>query len=244
VIRESAVLAVREIQTYYGTSHILQGVSIDVAPGRIVTVLGRNGAGKTTLIRSIMGTTAPRAGSIRYGDAQLDGLAPYEIARRGIALVPQGRRIFPALTVREHLDLGRRTSNRAPGAGGWTLERVFATFPVLANRQKQLGITLSGGEQQMLACARALLANPTLLLMDEPSEGLAPQKVHELGVMMEELKRSGLAVLLVEQKLSFAMKYADHAYVLAKGQIAYDGSPAALASDRALLEQLLGVAPS
>jgi branched-chain amino acid transport system ATP-binding protein len=244
MIRGASGLAVREIQTYYGTSHILQGVSIDVAPGRIVTVLGRNGAGKTTLIRSITGTTAPRSGSIRYGDAQFEGLAPYEIARRGVALVPQGRRIFPSLTVREHLDLGRRTSKRVPEADGWTLERVFATFPVLANRQRQLGITLSGGEQQMLACARALLANPTLLLMDEPSEGLAPQKVHELGVMMEELKRSGLAVLLVEQKLSFAMKYADHAYVLAKGQIAYDGSPSALANDRALLEQLLGVAPS
>jgi branched-chain amino acid transport system ATP-binding protein len=243
VNRAGQGLAVRDIQTYYGTGHILQGVSIDVAPGQIATVLGRNGAGKTTLIRSIMGTTAPRAGRIQYGDAQLVGLAPYEIARRGIALVPQGRRIFPALTVREHLDLGRRTSGRASG-GAWTLERVFATFPVLAARQKQLGITLSGGEQQMLACARALLANPTLLLMDEPSEGLAPQKVHELGVMMEELKRSGLAVLLVEQKLSFAMKYADHAYVLAKGQIAYDGSPSALMNDRALLEQLLGVAPS
>jgi branched-chain amino acid transport system ATP-binding protein len=244
MIREAPGLAVREIQTYYGASHILQGVSIDVAPGRIVTVLGRNGAGKTTLIRSIIGATAPRSGSIRYGDAQFEGLSPYEIARCGVALVPQGRRIFPSLTVREHLDLGRRTSKRAPEADGWTLERVFATFPVLANRQKQLGTTLSGGEQQMLACARALLANPTLLLMDEPSEGLAPQKVHELGVMMEELKRSGLAVLLVEQKLSFAMKYADHAYVLAKGQIAYDGSPSGLANDRALLEQLLGVAPS
>jgi branched-chain amino acid transport system ATP-binding protein len=242
--REPAQLTVRDIQTYYGTSHILQGVSIDVAPGSIATVLGRNGAGKTTLIRSIMGSTAPRSGSIRYGDTPLHGLAPYEIARRGIALVPQGRRIFPALTVREHLDLGRRTAGRPMPQDGWNIERVFAMFPVLEKRQKQLGITLSGGEQQMLACARALLANPLLLLMDEPSEGLAPQKVHELGVMMEELKRSGLAVLLVEQKLSFAMKYADHAYVLAKGQIAYDGSPSALAADRALLEQLLGVAPS
>ncbi len=146
--------------------------------------------------------------------------------------------------MREHLDLGQRPRDPARSDAPWTLERVFATFPILAARQKQLGITLSGGEQQMLACARALLANPTLLLMDEPSEGLAPQKVHELGVMMEELKRSGLAVLLVEQKLSFAMKYADHAYVLAKGQIAYDGSPVALMNDRALLEQLLGVAPS
>jgi branched-chain amino acid transport system ATP-binding protein len=237
------VLQVDDIHTYYDTSHILQGVSLEVGEGRIVCVLGRNGVGKTTLIRSIVGTTPPRRGRIAYRGEALTGLPPHIVTRKGIALVPQGRRIFASLTVRENLELGIRRDDGAAGSR-WTLGRIFELFPILHERQRQAGTALSGGEQQMLACGRALLSNPSLLLMDEPSEGLAPQKLRELGGVMAELKRSGLSVLLVEQKLSFAIRYADHVYVLAKGQIAFDGPPQTLMDDRALLERLLGVAPS
>jgi branched-chain amino acid transport system ATP-binding protein len=237
------MLAVRDIHTYYDTSHILQGVSLDVPEGRIVTVLGRNGAGKTTLIRSIVGTTAPRRGEILYRGKNIAGLPPHVITGRGIALVPQGRRIFPSLSVRENLELGIRPATEGRAAA-WTLDRVFSFFPILEERRHQPGTTLSGGEQQMLACARALLSNPSLILMDEPSEGLAPQKVRELGIVMDELKRGGFSVLLVEQKLSFAIRHADHVYVLAKGRIAFDGPPDELTARSDLLERLLGVAPS
>jgi len=238
-----AALLVRDIHTYYDTSHILQGVSLDVPAGQIVAMLGRNGAGKTTLVRSIVGVTPPARGSIHYRGVNLAGRPAHFITSRGIALVPQGRRIFASLSVRENLDLGVRPPGDAH-ARAWTLDRIFGLFPILLERQNQPGITLSGGEQQMLACARALLGNPSLLLMDEPSEGLAPQKVRELGAVMAELKRSGLSVLLIEQKLGFAIRYADHVYVLNRGQIAYDGPPDRLAGDRELLERLLGVAPS
>jgi branched-chain amino acid transport system ATP-binding protein len=239
----TAVLQVQDIHTYYDTSHILQGVSLEVGEGRIVCVLGRNGVGKTTLIRSIVGTTPPRQGRIFYRGAELTGLPPHIVTRKGIALVPQGRRIFASLTVRENLELGIRRDGSG-AASRWTLDRIFEIFPILHERERQAGNALSGGEQQMLACGRALLSNPSLLLMDEPSEGLAPQKLRELGEVMAELKRGGLSVLLVEQKLSFAIRYADHVYALAKGQIAFDGPPQALVGDRALLERLLGVAPS
>jgi branched-chain amino acid transport system ATP-binding protein len=235
------MLEVRGIHTYYDTSHILQGVTLSVAEGEIVAVLGRNGVGKTTLVRSIVGVTPPRAGQILYRGADLVGQPAHRITGQGIALVPQGRRVFASLSVRENLALGIRQARKGRSLG-WTLDRVHQVFPILHERRDQPAIALSGGEQQMLACARALLSNPDLLLMDEPSEGLAPQKVRELAVVMTELKGSGLAVLLVEQKLSFAIRYADRAYVLSKGQIAFEGKPGALVADRSLLESLLGVA--
>lgn len=235
------MLSVDSLHSYYDTEHILQGVSLEVPQGRIVTVLGRNGVGKTTLIRSIFGLTPARSGRIIFDGDAITGLPPHRIAQLGIGLVPQGRRIFPSLTVHENLLMGRRSENRP---GPWTLERLLEIFPILAGRRDALGGTLSGGEQQMLACARALIGNPRLLLMDEPSEGLAPQKVRELGAVIGEFRKNGLSVLLVEQKLGFALTCSDHVYVLAKGEIAYDGSPGALSGNRTLLESLLGVAPS
>jgi branched-chain amino acid transport system ATP-binding protein len=235
------MLSVDGLHTYYDTDHILQGVSLNVPEGRIVTVLGRNGVGKTTLIRSIFGLAPPRSGRITFDGHEIAGMPPHRIAQLGLGLVPQGRRIFPSLTVHENLLMGRRNAARP---GPWTLERLLAIFPILDERRDALGGTLSGGEQQMLACARALIGNPRLLLMDEPSEGLAPQKVRELGEVIGEFRKSGLSVLLVEQKLGFALTCSDHVYVLAKGEIAYDGSPGALSADRMLLESLLGVAPS
>jgi branched-chain amino acid transport system ATP-binding protein len=237
------MLEVRDIYTYYDTSLILEGVSIDVPRGKVVAVLGRNGAGKTTLVRSIVGVTPPRRGHIRYEGDDLVGRPAHAITSRGIALVPQGRRIFASLSVRENLELGVRAP-RQHGLAEWTLDRVYQVFPILNERRDQPGNALSGGEQQMLACARALLANPNLLLMDEPSEGLAPQKVRELGGVMDEIKASGVSVLLVEQKLPFAIRHADHVYVLVKGQVAFSGAPDELMADRIQLERLLGVRPS
>jgi branched-chain amino acid transport system ATP-binding protein len=235
------MLSVDGLHTYYDTDHILQGVSLNVPEGSIVTVLGRNGVGKTTLIRSIFGLTPPRSGRVTFDGHEIAGLSPHRIAQLGLGLVPQGRRIFPSLTVHENLLMGRRNAGRP---GPWTLERLLEIFPILDERRDALGGTLSGGEQQMLACARALIGNPRLLLMDEPSEGLAPQKVRELGDVIGEFRKSGLSVLLVEQKLGFALTCSDHVYVLARGEIAYDGSPGALSADRTLLESLLGVATS
>ncbi len=237
------MLEVRNINTFYDTSHILQGVTLEVGKGEIVAVLGRNGVGKTTLVRSIVGVTPPRSGSILFQGRDLVGLPPHVITGMGIALVPQGRRVFASLSVQENLALGLRQARRG-GPRDWTLPRVHAVFPILRERQDQPANALSGGEQQMLACARALLSNPDLLLMDEPSEGLAPQKVRELALVMAELRRSGLAVLLVEQKLSFAIRHADRVFVLSKGQIAFAGTPAELRAEHGLAERLLGVAPS
>jgi len=240
-MNETTMLRVADVHTYYDTDHILQGVSLEVPRGQVVVVLGRNGVGKTTLVRSIIGLTPPRRGSITFGGREIAGLPPDQIVRLGIGLVPQGRRIFPSLTVFENLALGQRAS---ADAGIWTLERVLELFPILAERRDAFGGTLSGGEQQMLACARALLGNPGLLLMDEPSEGLAPQRLRQLGDVIGEFRKSGLSVLLVEQKFGFALTCADYIYVLAKGEIAYSGPPDALNADRELLESLLGVAPS
>jgi branched-chain amino acid transport system ATP-binding protein len=237
----SAMLDVTDVHTYYDSDHILQGVTLEVQPGQVAVVLGRNGAGKTTLVRSIVGLTPPRHGRISFEGREVTGLPPDRIARLGIGLVPQGRRIFPSLTVFENLTLGARP---AVSRGGWTVARVLELFPILGERRNAYGGTLSGGEQQMLACARALLGNPTLMLMDEPSEGLAPQRLRQLGEVIGELRRGGLSVLLVEQKFGFALTCADHIFVLSKGTIAYSGAPDALAADRTLLESLLGVAPS
>jgi branched-chain amino acid transport system ATP-binding protein len=229
------VLDVEGIHTYYGESHVLHGVSLRVASGEAVALLGRNGAGKTTAIRSIVGFTPPRAGRVLFEGQAIERWPAYRIARRGLALVPQGRRIFAPLSVRENLLLGARSE-------GWTLERVFALFPRLRERQAQLGGTLSGGEQQMLAIARALLTNGRLLLLDEPSEGLAPMIVREIGTILTALKAERLSLLLVEQNYHLALRVADRVYVMNKGQIVYEGTPAGLEGDEEVKRRYLGVA--
>jgi branched-chain amino acid transport system ATP-binding protein len=229
------VLEVDGIHTYYGESHVLHGVSLRVAPGEAVALLGRNGAGKTTAIRSIVGFTPPRAGRVLFEGQAIERWPAYRIARRGLALVPQGRRIFAPLSVRENLLLGARSE-------GWTLERVFELFPRLRERQAQLGGTLSGGEQQMLAIARALLTNGRLLLLDEPSEGLAPLIVREIGTILTALKAERLSLLLVEQNYHLALRVADRVYVMNKGQVVYQGTPAGLEADPEVKRRYLGVA--
>ena len=230
-----SVLEIDGVHTYYGESHILHGVSLRVAPGEAVALLGRNGAGKTTMIRSIVGFTPPREGRIVFEGEAIHRWPPYRIARRGLALVPQGRRIFAPLTVRENLLLGAR-------ADGWTLERVFELFPRLRERAAQTGGTLSGGEQQMLAIARALLTNGRLLLLDEPSEGLAPLIVREIGAIVDRLRGEGLSILLVEQNYHLALRVADRVYVMNKGQIVYEGTPAGLEAAEEVKRRYLGVA--
>ena len=233
----TAQLEVRGIHTYYGSSHILQGISLGVPRGSVVALLGRNGAGKTTLIRSILGLTPPRRGEILFRGQNLAGLAPERIAHLGIGLVPQGHRIFRSLTVQENLEV----IARGGGTRRWTPEAAFQLFPRLRERRAQLAGTLSGGEQQMLAIARALVANPELLLMDEPSEGLAPQIVREVGRVMEQLKGEGLSTLLVEQHIRSALRVADHVYVMSRGQIVYEGTPPDLKARPEVLQQHLGV---
>ena len=228
-------LLVDSVHTYYGESHVLHGVSLRVEPGEAVALLGRNGAGKTTMIRTIVGFTPPREGGVLFDGAAIAGWPPHRIARRGIALVPQGRRIFAPLSVRENLLLGAR-------AGGFTLEQIFELFPRLRERQQQAGGTLSGGEQQMLAIGRALLTDGRLLLLDEPSEGLAPRIVREIGRIVQGLKGRHLSILLVEQNYHLALQVADRVYVMNKGQIVYEGTPASLEADENVKRRYLGVA--
>ena len=230
-----SMLDVEAIHTYYGDSHVLHGVSLRVAPGEAVALLGRNGAGKTTTIRSIVGFTPPRTGRVVFEGQPIERWPSYRVARRGLALVPQGRRIFAPLSVRENLLLGAR-------AQGFTLERVFALFPRLREREGQAGGTLSGGEQQMLAIGRALMTNGRLLLLDEPSEGLAPRIVREIGRILLALKAERLSLLLVEQNYHLALRVADRVYVMNKGQIVYEGTPAALEADEEVKRRYLGVA--
>jgi branched-chain amino acid transport system ATP-binding protein len=230
-----SMLDVEAIHTYYGDSHVLHGVSLRVASGEAVALLGRNGAGKTTAIRSIVGFTPPRAGRVVFEGRAIERWPSYRIARSGLALVPQGRRIFAPLSVRENLLLGAR-------APGWTLERVFALFPRLREREQQSGGTLSGGEQQMLAIGRALLTNSRLILLDEPSEGLAPLIVREIGRILLALKAERLSLLLVEQNYHLALRVADRVYVMNKGQIVYEGTPAGLEVDEEVKRRYLGVA--
>jgi len=231
-----AMLAVAEVHTYYGGSHVLNGVSLDVQPGEVVAILGRNGMGKTTLIRSVIGFTPPRRGRVRFRGDDVTGWAPFRRVARGMALVPQGRRVFGSLSVRENLDVARA------GAGRWDREGVYGLFPRLRERAPNRASKLSGGEQQMLAIGRALMSNPALLLMDEPTEGLAPLLVREVGRVIAELKRAGLSILLVEQNLPMAAAVADRVHVLNRGQIVYSGGPAALLADEDVKSRYLGVA--
>jgi branched-chain amino acid transport system ATP-binding protein len=229
------VLEVECIQTYYGDSHVLHGVSVRVAPGEAVALLGRNGAGKTTLIRSVAGMTPPRDGRVVFDGQAVERWPAYRIARRGLALVPQGRRIFAPLSVRENLLLGARP-------GEWQLEKVYDLFPRLREREGQAGGTLSGGEQQMLAIGRALLTNGRMLVLDEPSEGLAPIIVREIGRVVQGLKGERLSILLVEQNYHLALRVADRVYVMNKGQIVWEGTPAGLEADEEIKRRFLGVA--
>jgi len=231
------MLTVDNIHTYYGDSHILQGVSLRVEPGQVICILGRNGAGKTTTIRSIIGFTPPRVGKIVFKERDITRISSDRIARTGIGLVPQGRRIFPDLTVRENLTLTARKKND----DGWDLERLYADMPRLREREHHRGNQLSGGEQQMVAIGRALMSNPELLLMDEPTEGLAPLMVREIARLLVELKQKHQSILLVEQSLPLALEIADRIYVMSKGRIVFEGTPQALFENDDVKKQYLGL---
>jgi branched-chain amino acid transport system ATP-binding protein len=231
------VLAVQDIYTAYGLSQVLFGVSIHVARGECVCLLGRNGVGKTTTMRSIIGLTPPRRGRVVWKGRDVTGRQPYQIARAGIGFIPEDRRIFADLTVWENLDV----ASRGAGHGGFTVERVFDLFPKLRELVDRQGGFLSGGEQQMLTIARTLMGNPELLLLDEPSEGLAPLVVEHLKEQIGRLKRDGLTILLAEQNVGFSLELADRVYVLEKGAVVHEGPAAALRDDTALRERLLSL---
>jgi branched-chain amino acid transport system ATP-binding protein len=231
------MLDIRDLHVAYGDSHVVQGVSLTVPAGGIAAVLGRNGVGKTTLIRAIAGLTPARAGQVLLDGEDITAAPAHAIARRGVGLVPQGRRLFPSLDVAEHLAVGARRTQRH----GWDVGRVIELFPRLRERWRHRGGKLSGGEQGMLACGRALVGNPDVLLMDEPSEGLAPLLVRELGRILQALKRDGVSILLVEQNLAFALRVADHVYLMSKGRIVHDCAPDDLRRDDALKSRHLGI---
>ncbi|HEX2655854.1 MAG TPA: ABC transporter ATP-binding protein [Xanthobacteraceae bacterium] len=233
------MLEIDALHSFYGDAHVIQGASLKVDLGEVVALLGRNGMGKTTLIRSIMGLTPPhvRGGTIAWRGETLNGLRPHQIASRRIAIVPQGRRLFASLTVTEHLTMVRGKGR----ADGWTPDRIFGLFPRLAERRNHRGNELSGGERQMLAIGRALAIDPELILMDEPSEGLAPVMVQQLENFILELKRAKLSILLVEQNLYSALSVADRVYVLETGRIVHEGSASAFAAQPDLLRTYLGV---
>jgi branched-chain amino acid transport system ATP-binding protein len=232
----TTALKVQDIHTYYGKSHILHGVTLEVNQGEIVTVLGRNGAGKTTLMRSLTGLTPPRAGKIEIFGHNTTSWAAHRIAQLGIGYVPEGRKIFGGLTVLENLKVPRTRP------GTWTLEKVFSLFPRLAERRSQMAGQLSGGEQEMLAIARPLLLNPRLMLLDEPSQGLAPLIVREVIQVVCRMREEGLSVLLVEQNATLSLSISDRAYVLDDGRVVYSGQAAELARDTELVHHLAGAA--
>ena len=233
-------LAISDIDTYYGDSHVLHGVSFSLQPGRLLGLLGRNGAGKTTCMATIMGFLKPRGGSISLYGEPVAGLAPDVIARKGICLVPQGRRMFRTLTVRENLMVAAQPQKKDNGAG-WSIDRVFQTFPRLAERHAQVAGSLSGGEQQMLAIGRALMGNPRVLLMDEPSEGLAPQLVHEVGRTIGQLKAEGQSIVLVEQNIKLTLDLADDVVIINTGRVVFRGPASGIRLDDAIVSQHLGV---
>jgi branched-chain amino acid transport system ATP-binding protein len=236
-ITPGPVLALRDVDTYYGDSHILHGVSLTVQPGQVVGLLGRNGVGKTTTIQTILGLPAPRRGEIRFGKELISGRPTYEIVQLGIGWVPQGHRIFPTLSVHENLELALAKAR----TGRRTLSDIYQLFPRLQTRRDARGDALSGGEQQMVAIARALLQNPELMLMDEPSEGLSPRLVEEVGEVIRHLHSEGVAILLVEQNLNFALGIAQHILIMNKGAILYSGQPEEIAGNKEILHQYLGV---
>ncbi|HEX9125891.1 MAG TPA: ABC transporter ATP-binding protein [Methylomirabilota bacterium] len=232
------ILAVEEIYTAYGLSQVLFGVSLEVAAGECVCLLGRNGVGKTTTMRSIMGLTAPRQGRVVWKGRDIAGREPYQVADLGIGFVPEDRRIFADLSVWENLDVAARSRD---GTAAWTLERVFDLFPKLRELVSRQGGFLSGGEQQMLTIARTLMGNPELLLLDEPSEGLAPLVVDHLKEQIARLKQDGLTILLAEQNVEFCLDLADRVYVLEKGHIRYEGTSASFREDESIRAQYLAL---
>jgi branched-chain amino acid transport system ATP-binding protein len=232
------MLKVNDIHTYYGDSYIIQGVSLEIGEGSVVALLGRNGMGKTTTIKSVMGFNPPRRGTIEFKGRDICKLPSHEIARTGIGLVPQGRRIFPSLSVEENLTIARRDNHKDDP---WTIEDVYELFPKLKERSKNRGNLLSGGEQQMLAIGRALMTNPDLMLLDEPSEGLAPIIVQEVGRIIARLKTMGISILLVEQNINMALRVADYVYIIDKGKIVYESSPDALRMDEEAKAKYLGI---
>ena len=234
----SALLELEDIHTAYGLSRVLFGISLHVNEGECVCLLGRNGVGKTTTLRSVMGLTPPSAGQVRFKSRDITGWAPYRIARAGIGFVPEDRRVFAELSVWENLEVAERAAARP---GRFTIDGVFRLFPVLRELRNRQGGLLSGGEQQMLTIARTLMGNPDVLLLDEPSEGLAPLVVKALLAQIGELKTQGLTILLAEQGVEFSLALADRVYVLEKGAVRFTGAAATLKSDRALLDQLVSL---
>ncbi len=232
------ILTVEKINTFYGDSHILFDVDLTIAEGEVVSLLGRNGAGKTTTLRSIMGLTPPREGSVRWLGEEVQRLKPHQIARKGLGFVPEDRRIFSRLSVEENLEIGAFKLERA---SGWTLERIYGLFPKLEQLKAHKGDQLSGGEQQMLAIARALMGTPKLVLLDEPSEGLAPAIVKDVGEMIGTLQDEGIAVLLVEQNTRFACRLSDRVYIIDNGRVRFGGTVAELEADEELKSRYLAV---
>ena len=219
------MLEVRDVHSYYGKSHILHGVSLRLSEGELVCLLGRNGVGKSTTLKSIMGLVKAREGSIRFKEQELSGKQPFEIARLGVGYVPEDRRIFRSLTVHENLSIGiKRSQNGGKQGHGWTIEKIYEFFPLLKNRQNNKGGHLSGGEQQMLTVARTLMGNPELILVDEPTEGLAPLIVKDVLEMLAAVRKSGVTILMVEQNFKGAVKIANRFYVMGKGKIVFMGS--------------------
>jgi branched-chain amino acid transport system ATP-binding protein len=235
------VLEVKAINTYYGLSHILFDLSLEVFEGETVCLLGRNGVGKTTTFRSIMGLTPSRSGSIKFFGQEIKGKQPFEIARLGVGLVPEDRLIFPDLTVHENLEIAVKKGQKRKKAGDWTIEKIQRLFPILESRDKQWGGTLSGGEQQMLTIARTLMGNPRLLLLDEPSEGLAPMVSQAIEEQILTLKKEGQTILLSEQNSNFALNVSDRAYILEKGQVGWQGPIDKLREKPEIMMTYLGV---
>jgi branched-chain amino acid transport system ATP-binding protein len=231
------MLAVRNLHAFYGKSHILQGVDLEVGGGEIVSLLGRNGVGRSTTCKAIMGLVPP-VGEVRFKGRDIAGLRTDLIARAGIGYVPEDRQIFPTLTVRQNLELGLK---RARTFGRWTFDDMFALFPNLGERQKNAAGVLSGGEQQMLTMCRTLMGDPELVIIDEPTEGLAPKLVAQVGQLLDEIARRGVAILLVEQKLAIALKISRRVYVMGHGRIVFEGTPAELAANEAVRKERLEV---
>jgi branched-chain amino acid transport system ATP-binding protein len=232
------MLQVKGINTYYGTSHVLQNVSLEVKRGETVALLGRNGMGKTTTLRSIMGLTPPRSGSIQLQGEEIRKLPPYTIARRGVSYIPDDLRIFPDLTCEENLEIARRVCKRA---GYWTKEKVESLFPMLADRRKQKGSSFSGGEKKMLSLGRSLMMNPALILLDEPSEGLAPLVVRKLMETIREIRSHGVTILLADQNLKFCIGVCDRGYIIEKGTIVHEGTMEQIWREEDVVERYLAL---
>jgi branched-chain amino acid transport system ATP-binding protein len=232
------LLRVESIDTYYETTHILFGVTLEINQGETVCVLGRNGVGKTTLLRSIIGLTPPRKGTISFQGNKINGKQPFQIARLGVGFVPENRDIFPNLTVQENLEIA---IIKRKDEGAWNLDTIYALFPLLEQRRKQWGGTLSGGEQQMLTIARTLMGNPVLLLLDEPSEGLAPLVVEMIKEQILRIQQEGMTILLSEQNSATALEVSQRAYILEKGQVSWQGRTSELSDKPQIMEKYLGV---